>query len=264
MRMTTLAALVAAVLATPVFANEECNRSPRTVVYDNSPVDVYISNDTQRAEVVFPESYLFGVNPENPDGLELYPSPIKNKLAFNSHDAQYVGLVTVDGASGKTYQVNLITRPGCADSQVSIETQAPVDQSKLARNGKGNVKGLMNYLFDGTVPNGYRKNNFSKLTKQQRVVFRQGSVEFSLQSQVIGPKYVGTTYEVVNRGRTAFKLAIDQIDYSNKAVRESIGVARQVSMLPTSRILGPSPEYVSEIYGDSHRGLLFIVSEKSK
>jgi len=33
-------------------------------------------------------------------------------------------------------------------------------------------------------------------------------------------------------------------------------------MLPTSRILGPSPEYITEIYGDSHRGLLFIVSEK--
>ncbi|MBM5458790.1 hypothetical protein H8F21_14575 [Pseudomonas sp. P66] len=264
MKKTILAAMVAAVLATPVFAVEECNRSPRSVVYENSPVDVYISNDTQRAEVIFPESYLQGVNRERPDGLELYPTPIKNKLAFNSLDTQYVGLVTVDGASGQSYLINLITRPGCADSQVSIELQAPVDRSQLERNGKGHVKGLMNYMFDGTVPNGYRKNNFSKLTKQQRVVFRQGSVEFSLQSQLVGPKYTGTTYEVVNRGRTAFKVAIDQIDYSNKAVRESIGIARQVSMLPSSRVLGPSPEYISEIYGDSHRGLLFIVSEKSK
>lgn len=264
MKKRILAAMVAAVLASPVFADEECNRSPRTVVYQNNPVDVYISNDTQRAEVIFPETYLQGVNRERPIGLELYPTPIKNKLAFTSQDSQYVGLVTVDGASGQSYLVNLITRPGCADSQVTIAHEAPVDRSQLDRDGKGHVKGLMNYLFDGKVPNGYRKNTFPKLTKDQRVVFRQGSVEFSLQSQLIGPKYIGTTYEVVNRGRTAFKLAIDQIDYSNKSVQGSIGIARQVSMLPTSFILGPSPEYVSEVYGDSHRGLLFIVSEKEQ
>lgn len=264
MKKTILTAMVAAVLASPVFADEECNRSPRTVVYQNSPVDVFISNDTQRAEVIFPETYLQGVNRERPVGLDLFPTPIKNKLAFQSQDSQYVGLVTVDGASGQSYLVNLITRPGCADSQVTIANEAPVDRSQLDRDGKGHVKGLMNYLFDGKVPSGYRKNSFPKLTKDQRVVFRQGSVEFSLQSQLIGPKYVGTTYEVVNRGRTAFKVAIDQIDYSNKAVLESIGLARQVAMLPSSRVLGPSPEYVSEVYGDSHRGLLFIVSEKNK
>lgn len=264
MKKTILAAMVAAVFVSHVFADEECNRSPRTVIYQNSPVDVFISNDSQRAEVIFPETYLQGVNREQPEGLELFPTPIKNKLAFNSKDPQYVGLVTVDGSSGQSYLVNLITRPGCADSQVTISHQAPVDRSQLSKDSKGRVKGLMNYLFDGTVPNGYRKNSFSKLTKEQRVVFRQGSVEFTLQSQVVGPTYIGTTYEVVNRGRTAFKLAIDQIDYSNKAVLESIGTARQVAMLPTSHILGPSPEYISEVYGDSHRGLLFIVSEKSK
>ncbi|MCK1788905.1 hypothetical protein [Pseudomonas violetae] len=264
MKKTILAAMVAAVLATPVFAEEECNRSPRSVMYQNSPVDVFISNDTQRAEVIFPESFLQGINVENREGLDFYPTPIPNKLAFQSHDPLYTGIVTVDGSSRQSYLVNLITRPGCADSQVSITHQAPVDRSQLARDGKGHVKGLMNYLFDGTVPNGYRKNDFSKLTKDQRVVFRQGSVEFSLQSQLIGPSYVGTTYQIVNRGRTSFKVAIDQIDYSNKAVKESIGTARQVAMLPSSRVLGPSPEFITEVYGDSHRGLLFIVSEKSK
>lgn len=264
MKLRILAAMVAAACSTHISASEECNRSPRNVIYQNSPVDVYISNDSQRAEVSFPETFLEGINIENGDGVRFYPSPIKNKLAFQSDDPIYTGLVTVDGASGQSYQVNLITRPGCADSHVTISNSAPVDKSQLARDGKGRVKGLINYLFDGKVPNGYRKNDFAKLTRDQRVVFRQGSVEFILQSQVVGPRYVGTTYEVVNRGRTPFNIAIDQIDYSNKAVKESIGVARQVSMLPTSRTLGPAPEYVSEIYGDSHRGLIFIVSEKEQ
>lgn len=264
MKLNYTAALVAAVLSTTVFANEECNRSPRTVVYQNSPIDVFVSDDTQRAEVIFPEEYLEGIYREVPEGMEFFPTPIKNKLAFRASDPFYVGLVTVDGGSKTSYLINLIARPGCADSQVTVAFQPPVDRSSLSRDSRGRVKGLMHYLFNGETPNGYRKNTFNKLSRDQRVVFRQGSVEFILQSQLVGPQYIGTTYEVVNHGRTAFKLAIDQIDYSNQAVRESIGIARQSAMLPSSRILGPSPEYISEIYGDSHRGLLFIVSEKAK
>jgi len=263
-RIKLMAAMVAAVLGSNVYANEECNRSPRSVVYQNSPVEVFISNDTQRAEVIFPEEYLEGIAIEVQQGVAFYPTPIKNKLAFQSEDPLYTGLVTIDGPSKQSYMLKLITRPGCADSQVTISHEALADRSQLERDGKGRVKGLMNYLYSGEVPNGYRKNDFAKLTRDERVVFRQGSVEFTLQSQVVGPTYVGTTYEVVNKGRTSFMVAIDQIDYTNKAVTDSIGVARQVAMLPSSRILGPSPEFISEVYGDSHRGLLFIVSEKKK
>lgn len=264
MKIKLMAAMVAAVLGSNVYANEECNRSPRSVVYQNSPVEVFISNDTQRAEVIFPEEYLEGIAIEVQQGVAFYPTPIKNKLAFQSEDPLYTGLVTIDGPSKQSYMLKLITRPGCADSQVTIAHEALADRSQLERDGKGRVKGLMNYLYSGEVPNGYRKNDFAKLTRDERVVFRQGSVEFTLQSQVVGPTYVGTTYEVVNKGRTSFMVAIDQIDYTNKAVTDSIGVARQVAMLPSSRILGPSPEFISEVYGDSHRGLLFIVSEKKK
>lgn len=264
MKIKLLAAMVAAALTTNVYANEECNRSPRTVVYDNSPVEVFISNDSQRAEVIFPETYLEGIRIEVEQGVEFYPTPINNILAFSSHDPMYSGLVTVHGQSKQPYQLKLITRPGCADSQVTIANEGPVDRSRLSKDSRGRVKGLMNYLYSGKVPNGYRKNDFAKLTRDQRVVFRQGSVEFILQSQVVGPTYVGTTYEIVNNGRTPFKVAIDQIDYSNKDVQASIGLARQAAMLPSSRILGPSPEFITEVYGDSHRGLLFIVSEKTQ
>lgn len=263
MKSVTLAALVAAAIATNSYAEEECNRSPRTVIYQNSPIEVFISNDSQRAEVTFPEEFLEGIYVEVPDGMNFYRTPIQNKLAFQSSDPLYTGLVTIDGPSKATYIIKLVTRPGCADSQVTIQHQPLADRSSMDRDGKGRIKGLMNYLFDGKTPSGYRAVDFKSLSKEDKLVFRQGSVEFYLQSQVVGPKYIGTTYEVVNTGRTATKIATDQIDYSNKAIRESLGVARQVSMLPTSRILGPSPEFITEVYGDSHRGLLFIVSEKN-
>ena len=148
-------------------------------------------------------------------------------------------------------------------SEMCIRDRPLADRSQ-ATTTNGRKKGLMNYLFDGKLPPGYRQADFSSMSKAERVVFKQGSLEFILQSQYIGPKYIGTTYEVVNNGRTATKVAIDQMDYSNPAVRETLGVARQVSMLPTSRILGPAPQFLTEVYADSHRGLLFIVSEKKK
>ncbi|MFL1449104.1 hypothetical protein ACI77O_11985 [Pseudomonas tritici] len=264
MRTTILAALVAAAISTPLMAANECNRSPRSIVYDSKPVDVFISNDTQRAEVTFPEPFLEGIYVEVLEGMNFYRTPINNKLAFMSSDPMYTGLVTVDGPSKKSYIIRLITRPGCADSQVTIQDQPLADRSQSNVSGNGLKKGLMNYLFDGKAPSGYRLADFSTMSKAERTVFRQGSLEFVLQSQYIGAKYIGTTYEVVNKGRTATKVAIDQIDYSNPAVRETLGIARQVSMLPTSRILGPSPEFLTEVYADSHRGLLFIVSEKQK
>ncbi|RNF86600.1 hypothetical protein EFK07_19890 [Pseudomonas putida] len=262
MKKRLIAAGLCAAMSTTIFASDECNRNPRTVVYNNSPVDVYISNDTQRAEVLFPEPYLDGIYVEVTQGMDFYPSPIKNKLAFQATDPLYTGLVYVDAPSKQTYILKLITRPGCADSQVTISGQPIADRSAMARDSRGRIKGLMNYLYDGKLPSGYREQDFSRLSETDRVVFRQGSLEFKLRSQVVGPKYIGTTYEVINNGRTSTKVAIDQIDYGNKAVRESLGIARQVSMLPSSRILGPSPEYITEVYGESHRGLLFIVSEK--
>lgn len=264
MKKTLIAALVAAALSPHAFANDECNRSPRSIVYNNTPIDVFISDDTQRAEVSFPEPYLEGIYVEVTEGMDFYRTPIPNKLAFMATDPLYTGLVTVDGPSKNSYIIRLITRSGCADSQVTIENTPLADRSERQTNSKGQVKGLMHYLYEGTLPSGYRQADFSRMSRNERVVFRQGSLEFVLQSQVEGTRYIGTTYEVINSGRTATKVAIDQIDYSNSAVRQSLGTARQVSMLPSSRVLGPSPEFVTEIYGETHRGLLFVVSEKSR
>ncbi|MQT57892.1 hypothetical protein GHO41_11130 [Pseudomonas sp. FSL R10-0399] len=263
MKITILAALVAAAISMPVMADNECNRSPRTIVYADKPVDVFISDDSQRANVTFPEPYLEGISVERPEGMNFYPTPIKNRLSFMSTDPMYTGLVTIDGGTAKSYIIRLITRPGCADSEVTIQSEPLADRSQVATTN-GHKKGLMNYMFDGKLPSGYRQADFSTMSKDERVVFKQGSLEFVLQSQYIGPKYIGTTYEVVNKGRTATKVAIDQIDYSNPAIRKTLGITRQVAMLPSSRILGPAPQFLTEVYADSHRGLLFIVSEKQK
>jgi hypothetical protein len=264
LKIKFLAAVVAAAICLPAMAKDECNRSPRTVVYSKSPVDVFISNDTQRALVNFPEPFLEGIYIERQEGMDFYRTPSDNKLAFLSSDPLYTGLVQVDGPSKKTYRVRLITRPGCADSEVTIQDQPLADRSQSNTDRNGNVKGLMNYMFDGKIPSGYREADFSSMTKEERKVFSQGSLEFTLLSQYIGPRYIGTTYEITNRGRTATKVAIDQIDYGNPYIRESLGTARQVAMLPSTHILGPSPEFLTEVYTDSHRGLLFIVSEKQK
>lgn len=264
LKALTLAALFLG--PTPIFAasGQSCDRSPRSVVYEDSPVQIFISNDTQRAEVIFPEEHLEGIYVEAPDGLQFYKTPIRNKLAFYASEEIYTGLAYVDGASGRTYILQLVSRNGCADSQVSI-TGSPISvNAQPVTDRKGQPKGLMHYLFNGKVPAGYQAKHFARLDRQDRLVFRQGSVEFYLQSQLVGSRYVGTTYEVVNTGRTAFKIAIDQIDYSSPAVRKALGRVRQVAMLPTSAILGPSPEFVSEMYSDPSRGLLFIVSEKGK
>lgn len=264
MKTRIFAALALMSLSINAAAESECTRAPRSVVYNDQPVDVFISNDTQRAEVTFPEPFLEGIYVEVMEGMDFYRTPIDNKLAFMASDPIYTGLVTVDGPSKQSYIIRLITRPGCADSQVTIENQPLAERSQPQASSTGIVKGLMNYMFDGELPSGYRRADFRRMSPAERVVFQQGPVEFILQSQFIGPRYIGTTYEVVNKGRTATRIAIDQIDYSNPAVRETLGVARQVAMLPTSRVLGPDPVYLTEVYADSHRGLLYIVSEKNQ
>ena len=156
MKITILAALVAAAISMPVMADNECNRSPRTIVYADKPVDVFISDDSQRANVTFPEPYLEGISVERPEGMNFYPTPIKNRLSFMSTDPMYTGLVTIDGGTAKSYIIRLITRPGCADSEVTIQSEPLADRSQVATTN-GHKKGLMNYMFDGKLPSGYRQ-----------------------------------------------------------------------------------------------------------
>lgn len=238
-----------------------CERNPRTHIYDDKPVTVYVSPN-QRADVIFPEEFLRGAYPENREGLIVDRSSIPNKIPFRVTSPMYSGNVTVDGGSGKTYHLRLAARPDCADSEVKIEKAPITDHSKLVTDSKGRPKGLMWYLFNDKLPSGYVEKDFKHYSESDLEVMRAGSVSMYLRKQMVGKRFVGTTYEVVNRGRTSFRFAIEQLDYSSPKIRESLGIVREVGMLPMDRILGPAPEFVSEIYSASHRGLIFVVSEK--
>ncbi len=257
-QVTILAALLT---VSEVSFAQNCDRSPRTVHYTGKPITVYVSPG-QRAGVVFPEDGLTGADPEQPRGLVVDRSPTPNKLPISTTDPLYSGLLSVDGVSGETYQLNLLARPDCSDSLVTIKLQGPVNKANLTRDSKGRLKGLMWYLLKGEIPDGYREVDYDGYEQNNLLVFKQGSVEFYLQQQVIGPRFVGTVYQVINRGRIPFRVAIENINYTDPRVKEALGSARKVAMLPSDRILGPSPEFVSELYSDTHRGLLFIVSEK--
>lgn len=253
--------LVASLVSTQFSHAEDCDRSPRSKYFTGQPITIYVSPG-QRAAVVFPETGLAGADPEHPRDLIVDRSPTPNKLPITVNDPHYSGLLSVDGMSGTTYQLKLLARPECADSLVTIKQQELVNKAELARDSKGRLKGLMWYLLKGETPNGYRKVEYNNYDPSDLLVFKQGSVEFYLQQQVIGPRFVGTVYKIINRGRTPFRVAIENINYSDARVKEALGIARKIAMLPSDRILGPAPEFISEVYANSHRGILFIVSEK--
>jgi hypothetical protein len=243
---------------------QECLREPRNIFYDGSPETIYVSPG-QRAAVVFPEKNLAGAEPEVPDGLIVNVSPARNKIFISLEDDNtYTGLLSVDGGSGKTYILRLLARDGCADSLVTLKPVQARDVDRLARDSKGKLRGLMWYLIQGEKPDGYRTINHSKLSDENRIIMRQGSVVFRLEQELVGPRFIGTTYTVINKGRTPFRIAIENIDYSSHDIKKSLGYVRKVAMLPTNRRLGPAPEYTSDVYADSHKGLLFIVSEKKE
>jgi hypothetical protein len=260
--MKSLVALLTLSLATT--AGAMCDRNPRELSYYGTPLDIFVSKDV--AEVIFKhEGNLRGLRPDVTEGLDVHQSPIANKVGMTVTDDAYSSLVRVDAGSGKTYLLNLLSRPDCPDSLVTISLGEKEEQQAeryYTKNGKQH--GLMTYLALGKRPKGYRVKNFKHVDQQDLLIFKQGSVEFYLQEQLIGKRYVGTTYRVVNRGRTPFRVDIENINYSNTQIKKSIGVAREVSMLPTSRRLGPAPEYVSQYFAAANEGLVFVVSEKPK
>lgn len=242
-----------------------CDRSPRTVEYREMPVTVYISKD-QTAEVGFPEEYLEGALPERPSGLIWNRTRIDNKLTFSTDSEIYHGLFTVHGGSGRTYVLNILARNDCSDSVVRLVEPKPDEPAEEKPKSSGKPpKSLIEYLITGELPpRNYQRVSYMDKEPSDRLVMEQGSVKFYLVEQFIGPRLIGTTLEVVNTGRSAFRVAIESMDYSAPNIREAFGRVAEITMVPFSRRLGPAPEYISEIYEQSHRGLIHIVSYKGQ
>lgn len=268
-RLRILMALLASLYATAIAA-QECNRAPRDANFEKAPVTIYLSPD-QVTEVAFPEATLEGANPENPDNLVFNRTTIPSKLSFSTTSSIYHGLLTVHGTSGRTYLLKFLARQGCADSFVKLVK--PVERANAATtarssSGAGGIKkGLIDYLIDHPkaedLPVYYEQRSFTG-SRPDRMVFEQGSVKAYMHQQFIGERYVGTILEVENTGRSAIRVDIQNINYSDPAIIQAFGRVREITMNPFDFTLGPSPEYVSDLYSNTSRGYIYIVSQKSQ
>lgn len=273
--------LITAMLAlSPALAlGATCDRSPRVVDATDGIIAVYVYPE-QQVLIAFPEDGLLDLHRERPENLKVMTTQVPNKLQFESEDPKYRGIIKVNGASGRTYTLELLSRFQCADTVVSIEdtpaapaapqSSAPTSSgpapapsgSSQTYGSKARQASLIEYLLKGDVPSGYRRWT-APGTAAEREVFRQGSVRFYLVEQFIGTRLVGTTLEVVNEGRTPTRVAFNQIDFMDPAVRKVMGEVHEITMLPSDGRLQPAPEYVSGSFGSPNRGLLFVVSERS-
>ena len=241
---------------------QTCDRSPRDVIYQNKVVNVYVSPD-QQAQIVFPSPIIVSVEKENPDGLEITSTSIKNKISITTSRDDYSGIVTFDGSDGESYLIQLLARPGCGDKFVNLERRSIQNKADYKRNKDGSIKPLIWYLVTGsTPPSDYWKTDFSGMSADERIVVQQGSLEISILEMWEGSRFTGSIYSIENKGRTPYRVGIEKMNYGDKGIIEALGKVRQIAMLPENQRLGPSPEFLSEVYADSHRGLLFVVSER--
>lgn len=267
-RLRILSAVAVSLFAT-VTSAQECNRSPRDANFENAPVTIYLSPD-QVTEVAFPEVTLEGANPENPDNLVFNRTTIPSKLSFSTTSNIYHGLLTVHGTSGRTYLLKFLSRQGCADSFVKL--MKPVDRESTVAHASrstgvaGIKKGLIDYLIDHPrakdLPVYYEQRDFAG-PRSERMVFEQGSVKAYMHQQFVGERYVGTILEVENKGRSAIRVDVQNINYSDPTIIQSFGRVREITMNPFDFTLGPAPEYVSDLYSNTSRGYIYIVSQKS-
>lgn len=254
--------LLVALTALPAIAADDCDRTPRKLEYTNKIKNIYVSPG-QWAEIEFPEN-LFGMQPEKTEGFVHRSSPAKNKLRVSTTSSSYSSNLIVHADNGETFLVRLVARKGCADSLVSVvypEIQDLSKSSKQNNSRTGKKKSLMEYMLREETPSGYRKIE-AKGTREDRLVFSDGSLRFYVLEYIAGPRFVGTILLVENTGRTAYRVDLEGIDYSSKELRDTFGRIREITMYPFSLRLGPSPEHISDVYAASHEGLIYIVSER--
>lgn len=270
MRRLRLTALLAASVFAASASAQECERAPRDANFENAPVKIYLSPN-QVTEISFPEATLEGANPEKPNDLIFNRTRIPSKLSFSTSSNIYHGLLTVHGTSGRTYLIKFLAREGCADSFVRlikpVKKEARVAQTTSSTQSGAVKKGLIDYLIDHPeakdLPFYYEQKDFTG-DKSSRKVFEQGSVKAYMHQQFIGERYVGTILEVENTGRSAIRVDIQNINFSDPTIIQAFGRVREITMNPFDFTLGPSPEYVSDLYSNTSRGFIYIVSQRSR
>jgi len=244
---------------------------PQREASTKNRIDVTISTE-HWTRVVFPEASLKGIEPVDASGLVIDQrvtlGEFKNHIQIKSESNDYSTKLFVYGESGKHYQVNLSTNI-CGDSKVQVLGLKHKKSTKRISSQSSNAdereyRYLSTHMaFIGSPPPGYKVYTLNEPEKE-RLVLEQGSVKFYISKQYIGPKYIGTVFEVVNKGRTAFKLEPALIDFNDPDIINAFGNIHHIGMLPISRELQAKPKSqdINHRNANLNRGLLFVTSRR--
>lgn len=252
-----LTATIGLLAAASSVGAQTCDRSARESTLGTVPTGIKASTETY-TEVIFPEA-LRGILPETTKGLVFEQNHLADRLFFQVKDADYNGLITLHGESGESYRIHVQGVESCPDSTVKLNTAKAVKES-FVKPPKRGVRPLMEYMLAGKKPPSYALEYFKP--EEQKLLLKQGSVHMYPYAIYNGFNYTGLVLRVVNAGRTPFKVALDEIDYSSPEIIEHFGHVKEISMLPADRLLAPQPEFAAEAYNTPHEGLIFIVSYK--
>lgn len=263
MRRWVLGLLIA---ASPALAWSACDRTDRIAVYQGRAVPVYAADD-QYAEVKFPEA-LRGLLPEQPGGISINQAAFPDRIFIRTEEdgSSYNAQVLVQSASGASYRLQVIER-ACADGTVSVVDESPaLAQQQDIPDDSGREPGqqrLIKYMVRGATPSGYQIEQ-AEGSPQQRLVLEQGSVAFYLEETWRGAGDMGVVLLAVNRGRTPFRVAIDNIEFGSRELTEQFGHVREISMMPTDFRLDPAPEFAADAAQAQNKGLVYIVSNRNR
>lgn len=250
----------------PSLAWSACDRTDRVTVYQGRAIPVYAADD-QYAEVKFPEA-LRGLLPEQPNGISINQAAFPDRIFIRTEQdgKPYNAQVLVQSASGNSYRLQVIER-ACADGTVSVVDESPALPSSAAASDDSGVEPgkqrLIKYMVRGATPDGYQIEQATG-SPQQRLVLAQGSVAFYLEQIWRGSGDIGVVLLAVNRGRTPFRVAIDNIEFGSRELISKFGHVREISMMPADFRLDPAPEFAADAAQAQNKGLIYIVSNRNR
>lgn len=255
------------VISNSIYAKEQCF-SKKRVVYDNGQIiPIYVAPN-KWPELIIENKTIHATLPDNPEGLDIRSVNLSDRVFFNVEDPKYRGNVLVHTTDGKSIHFVLVGQSKCADLSVTVaddneQTEITNDSNRSRVRQRGLRLVDMMYIGGDMMPSGFRREIIGG-TKNERLIFKQGSVFFYLKEIWHGNKTNGIIILVENQGRTPYRVAIESIDYGSPQLIKTLGIVRELTMMPTTRRLGPAPEFAIDQLHPTHQGLIFIESEKVK
>lgn len=257
---TRLLVALCALLVGQTALASTCDREQRQASFSGKPIEIRVAPQ-QFTEVVFPET-LAAVLPEKVEGLRYHENAFPDRLFFTVEEADYRGIVILQGVSGDTYHLRLAGGT-CGDLTVHVTSGANVAPSAPPPAAQKQGKKLIDYMLLGETPPAYARDKIDT-PLPSRLVMQQGSVKFYLSEIYKGLHYNGLVLMAVNEGRTPYRVALEAIDFATPELREVLGRVTEITMFPYDFRLGPAPEFAADAAHPSHQGLVFIVAEAQR